>query len=161
MFYYITPCPVGIPELRQAICHFHQRYDSLTFDPEQVLVAPGSKELIYLTMSVFNGGRRCVVYKYKDLLYKKIIFIQNIHKRNSLVPILGQVKEWLLWIQNLFRIIFARYEISCYDTNISYKFFVYISINVFVALSLFLCNQIIYKRIFHNIFWSCSTLTYL
>ena len=47
----------GILELRQGICDLHQRHDKLTLDPSQVVVAPGTKELIYLLMSIFNGGR--------------------------------------------------------------------------------------------------------
>ncbi|XP_046355560.2 aspartate aminotransferase-like isoform X2 [Haliotis rufescens] len=46
----------GIPELRQGICNFHARYDSLgSLDPNNVIVGPGSKELIYLLLNVFNG----------------------------------------------------------------------------------------------------------
>ncbi|KAK7092602.1 hypothetical protein V1264_008323 [Littorina saxatilis] len=46
----------GLPELRQGICRFHARYDDLTIDPSQIIVGPGSKELIFLLMSVFNGN---------------------------------------------------------------------------------------------------------
>ena len=50
------PPPPGIPELRRAICAFHQRYDGLDLLQEGMVVGPGSKELIYLIMAVFNGG---------------------------------------------------------------------------------------------------------
>ena len=47
----------GIPELRQAICEFHQHHDKLQdLDPDRVIVGPGTKELIFLLMTVFNGG---------------------------------------------------------------------------------------------------------
>ncbi|XP_078608061.1 aspartate aminotransferase-like [Branchiostoma floridae x Branchiostoma japonicum] len=46
----------GIPELRQSICEFHCKADDLQdLDPEQVVVGPGSKQLIYLLLEVFNG----------------------------------------------------------------------------------------------------------
>ncbi|XP_019613558.1 PREDICTED: uncharacterized protein LOC109461620 [Branchiostoma belcheri] len=46
----------GIPELRQSICDFHCKTDDLQdLDPEQVVVGPGSKELIYLLLEVFHG----------------------------------------------------------------------------------------------------------
>jgi aspartate aminotransferase len=45
----------GIRELRQGICTFHRHYDNITFDPDNIIVAPGSKELILLLMLVFNG----------------------------------------------------------------------------------------------------------
>lgn len=47
----------GLKQLRQAICYFHQKYDGFDdLDPEEIVVGPGSKELIYLVMHVFNGG---------------------------------------------------------------------------------------------------------
>ncbi|XP_076437074.1 aspartate aminotransferase-like [Babylonia areolata] len=45
----------GLPELRQQICAFHAKYDDLSYDPSQVIVGPGSKELIYLLLNVFRG----------------------------------------------------------------------------------------------------------
>ncbi|XP_059143853.1 aspartate aminotransferase-like [Physella acuta] len=45
----------GIPELRKKICDFHKHYDQVDFDPEDVIVGPGSKELILLLLTVFNG----------------------------------------------------------------------------------------------------------
>ncbi|XP_074653756.1 aspartate aminotransferase-like isoform X1 [Tubulanus polymorphus] len=45
----------GIPELRQTICDFHSRFDGTSLKQENVIVGPGSKELIYLLMLVFNG----------------------------------------------------------------------------------------------------------
>lgn len=46
----------GIPELREALCDFHRRYDNLSgLHPDQVIVGPGSKELIFLLLSIFNG----------------------------------------------------------------------------------------------------------
>lgn len=49
----------GLKQLRQAICDFHQKFDQFDyFDPDDVIVGPGSKELIYLVMHVFNGGKQ-------------------------------------------------------------------------------------------------------
>lgn len=48
------PVP-GILELRKAICEFHREFDGLDIHPENVIVGPGTKELIFLLLSVFNG----------------------------------------------------------------------------------------------------------
>ncbi|XP_071497769.1 aspartate aminotransferase-like [Diadema antillarum] len=46
----------GLAELRANICSFHARLDGLThLDQDLVVVGPGSKQLIYLLMNVFNG----------------------------------------------------------------------------------------------------------
>ncbi|XP_077993807.1 aspartate aminotransferase-like isoform X2 [Glandiceps talaboti] len=43
-------------KLRTTICDFHARLDGIThLTPDNVIVAPGSKELIYLMLAVFNG----------------------------------------------------------------------------------------------------------
>lgn len=46
----------GLLELRKGICRFHAKYDDVSFDPDDVIVAPGSKELIFLLLNVFNGN---------------------------------------------------------------------------------------------------------
>ena len=48
----------GTKELRNAISKFHQRYQDIEFDAENIIVGCGSKELIFLSMMVFNGGSR-------------------------------------------------------------------------------------------------------
>lgn len=45
----------GIPELREAISDFHYKYDKIRFSPDNIVVGPGSKELIYSLINVFNG----------------------------------------------------------------------------------------------------------
>lgn len=45
----------GILELRKSICVFHREFDGLGVEPENIIVGPGSKELIFLLLSVFNG----------------------------------------------------------------------------------------------------------
>ncbi|CAL4093633.1 unnamed protein product, partial [Meganyctiphanes norvegica] len=45
----------GIPELRAALVEFHIRYDDIKLDLEGFVVGPGSKELLYLVMTTFNG----------------------------------------------------------------------------------------------------------
>ncbi|PAA92179.1 hypothetical protein BOX15_Mlig030668g5 [Macrostomum lignano] len=53
---YLPAC--GIPELRQAVSEFHRRLDQLDpdiFTPDGVVCGPGSKELIFLIMTVFRG----------------------------------------------------------------------------------------------------------
>jgi aspartate aminotransferase len=39
--------PLGIPELRQAIATYYQRHFEMDVTPEQVVVGPGSKSLIF------------------------------------------------------------------------------------------------------------------
>ncbi|KAL3836512.1 hypothetical protein ACJMK2_021938 [Sinanodonta woodiana] len=45
----------GLPELRQGISDFHVRYDGISVDPGDIIVGPGSKELIFLLLRVFQG----------------------------------------------------------------------------------------------------------
>jgi len=44
----------GIPELRRAVAEFHGRVDGLDVKPDDVLIAPGSKILIYAAMAAFT-----------------------------------------------------------------------------------------------------------
>ncbi|XP_041459085.1 aspartate aminotransferase-like [Lytechinus variegatus] len=45
----------GLSELRASICSFHEKRDGLRLQDDLVVVGPGSKELIYLLINVFNG----------------------------------------------------------------------------------------------------------
>ncbi len=45
----------GLPELRQAITEFNLRTHKLKNDPEDILIGPGSKELIFLLQLVYYG----------------------------------------------------------------------------------------------------------
>ena len=45
----------GIPELRKAISEFHREFDGVDVKSDNIIVGPGSKELIFLLLSVFNG----------------------------------------------------------------------------------------------------------
>lgn len=46
----------GLPALRDAVCAFHQKRDGLSsLKSKNIVVGPGSKELIYLTMRLFDG----------------------------------------------------------------------------------------------------------
>lgn len=45
----------GLPSLRKSLADLHHREDGLTLDPNAMIVGPGSKELIYLTMAVSTG----------------------------------------------------------------------------------------------------------
>ena len=47
---------IGITELRSSIAKLHKHFDNLTFSKDDVIVGPGSKELIYLVLSVCDGG---------------------------------------------------------------------------------------------------------
>jgi len=46
---------LGIPELRQAIAEYLSRKRGLTFSSDQIIVAPGSKPLLYALMQVLEG----------------------------------------------------------------------------------------------------------
>lgn len=45
----------GLPELRQAVAAFHRKKDNVNVLPENVIIGPGSKELLFLLQMVFNG----------------------------------------------------------------------------------------------------------
>jgi aspartate aminotransferase len=45
----------GLPALREAVADFHRRKDHVEARPDGVLVAPGSKELLFLLQLVFDG----------------------------------------------------------------------------------------------------------
>ncbi len=45
----------GLPALRAAVASFHRRKDDLDTRPEQILIGPGSKELLFLLQLVFYG----------------------------------------------------------------------------------------------------------
>ncbi len=42
----------GLMELRASICDWHRRHHDLHFEPEQIIIGPGSKELLYLLQLV-------------------------------------------------------------------------------------------------------------
>ena len=44
----------GLPELNTAIAAFHKEWDGVELEEEGLVVGPGSKELIFLTMAVFK-----------------------------------------------------------------------------------------------------------
>ena len=78
----------GIPELRRAICEFHREYDGLQFSPNGVVVGPGSKELIFLLLSVFNGdvfllSPSWTTYKPQAILAHHRPFIINTESRDE------------------------------------------------------------------------------
>ncbi len=45
----------GLPELRAAVAGYHNRQSGLDYRAEDILIAPGSKELLYILQLVFNG----------------------------------------------------------------------------------------------------------
>ena len=45
----------GLQALREAIADFHSKKDQVSFAPENVIVGPGSKELLFLLQVVFSG----------------------------------------------------------------------------------------------------------
>ncbi len=45
----------GLPELRKAVANFHRKKDGVDILPENVIIGPGSKELLFLLQMVFEG----------------------------------------------------------------------------------------------------------
>ncbi len=45
----------GLEALRQAVAHFHKQKDNVDIKPKNVLIGPGSKELMFILMMVFYG----------------------------------------------------------------------------------------------------------
>ena len=45
----------GLYELRQAVAQFHRKKDYVDIQPEDVMIGPGSKELLFLLQLVFEG----------------------------------------------------------------------------------------------------------
>jgi aspartate aminotransferase len=45
----------GLPELREAVAEFHRRENGIEARPENVLIGPGSKELMFLLQLVYYG----------------------------------------------------------------------------------------------------------
>ena len=47
----------GTLELRKAISKWHFEMEGLLHKPDQIVVGTGSKELIFLAMNIFYGGK--------------------------------------------------------------------------------------------------------
>lgn len=45
----------GLPALREAVARFHQTQDNVDIDPANVLIGPGSKELLFLLQLTYYG----------------------------------------------------------------------------------------------------------
>lgn len=45
----------GLPALREAICGYLERTQGLDFDPEDILIGPGTKELMFLVQLAYYG----------------------------------------------------------------------------------------------------------
>jgi aspartate aminotransferase len=45
----------GLEALRQAVAHFHRQKDNIDIKPNNVLIGPGSKELMFILMLVYYG----------------------------------------------------------------------------------------------------------
>jgi len=45
----------GLQELREEIVSFHKQWDNVELGVDNIIVGPGSKELIYLCMTMFKG----------------------------------------------------------------------------------------------------------
>ncbi|XP_045207960.2 aspartate aminotransferase-like [Mercenaria mercenaria] len=72
----------GIEELRAAIRDFHKKYDAISFSSDDVIVGPGSKELIFLLMNIFQGDILVISPSWTS--YKPQVMLSG-HKAN-IVP---------------------------------------------------------------------------
>jgi aspartate aminotransferase len=45
----------GLERLRKAVVYYHKQKDNLKFSPENILIGPGSKELMFILQLVFYG----------------------------------------------------------------------------------------------------------
>ena len=64
---------LGTEKLCKAISEFHKRFQDVEFEPHNIIVGCGSKELIFLAMLVFDGGKHIF----------KIILLYRDHVNNS------------------------------------------------------------------------------
>ncbi|XP_078331755.1 aspartate aminotransferase-like isoform X2 [Crassostrea virginica] len=84
----------GLKQLRQAICDFHQKYDGFDdLDPDGVIVGPGSKELIYLVMHVFNGAG--ISYSATELQE-----LSNVFRRHNITVLSDEIYSRIRYDQN-------------------------------------------------------------
>ncbi|KAJ8036129.1 hypothetical protein HOLleu_20010 [Holothuria leucospilota] len=75
----------GLPKLREAICRFHDKYDNLShFAAGDVVVGPGSKELIFLLMSVFSGGKCYHFVEIKKNCQIESLMMINVEKETQI-----------------------------------------------------------------------------
>jgi len=45
----------GLQELRQAVARYHQKIDNIEFNPNNIIIGPGSKELMFILQLVYYG----------------------------------------------------------------------------------------------------------
>ena len=46
----------GLYDLRQAVAEFHQKIDKTDFEPEGIMIGPGSKELLFTLQLAMEGS---------------------------------------------------------------------------------------------------------
>ena len=83
----------GLPELRSAVANYHQKFDNINIESEQVLIGPGSKELMFSLQLALKGitilPAPCwVSYSPQaKILNREIIFTQTRYEDNwQLLP---------------------------------------------------------------------------
>jgi len=59
----------GTENLCKSISEFHKRFQNVEFEPDNIIVGCGSKELIFLAMLVFDGGKHICysIWLYRDI----------------------------------------------------------------------------------------------
>jgi len=86
----------GLPALRQSITDYLQRTQGLTYDPENVLIGPGTKELMFIVQLTFYGDLVIPSPSWVSYAPQARIVGRNIHwLRTSLSSGLGVTPEAL------------------------------------------------------------------
>ena len=48
---------LGLPALRRAVAGYWQRWQGVSFSPDNIMIGPGSKELMFILQLVYYGAR--------------------------------------------------------------------------------------------------------
>ena len=87
----------GILELRQAVATFHQKFNKINIDPSQIIIAPGSKLILYMTMAAI---------KQADILLPNPCWVsykpQAIHCHHNIINVEASYQsKWLIEAKTL------------------------------------------------------------
>jgi len=92
----------GLPELREAVAEFHQRLEGIEYSGEDVLIGPGSKELMFILQLVYYG----------DLVITSPAWVSYAPQ----AAIIGRKIQWLhTHAHNNWRLIPEAIENLCHD----------------------------------------------
>ncbi len=89
----------GLPQLRQAVADFHRKKDGVNINPEDVIIGPGSKELLFLLQLVFDGeiiiaSPSWVSYLPQAIIIGNIIHVIHTTPENKWRLLPGQLEDF-------------------------------------------------------------------